>query len=47
VFATHDCFEGQIQKRQDLVDKLDWAGGEVDPATGRASLRFNQKGFMG
>lgn len=29
---THDCFEGQIQKPQDLVDKLDW--NHVNPATG-------------
>ncbi len=29
---THDCFEGQIQKTQDLVDKLDW--NHVNPATG-------------
>ena len=29
---THDCFEGQIQRPQDLVDKLDWD--HVNPATG-------------
>jgi amidase len=29
---THDCFEGQIQRTQDLVDKLDW--NHVNPATG-------------
>jgi len=29
---THDCFEGQIQRPQDLVDKLDW--NHVNPATG-------------
>jgi len=32
VLETHDCFEGQIQKPQDLVDKLDW--NHVNPATG-------------
>jgi amidase len=32
VLETHDCFEGQIQKPQDLVDKLDWD--HVNPATG-------------
>ena len=29
---THDCFEGQIQTSQDLVDNLDWD--HVNPATG-------------
>src|SRR5512143_3958187 len=32
LLETHDCFEGQIQKPQDLVDKLDW--NHVNPATG-------------
>lgn len=32
VLETHDCFEGQIQKPQDLVDKLNWD--HVNPATG-------------
>jgi amidase len=32
LLETHDCFEGQIQKPQDLVDKLDWS--HVNPATG-------------
>jgi amidase len=32
VLETHDCFEGQIQRTQDLVDKLDW--NHVNPATG-------------
>lgn len=32
LLETHDCFEGQIQRPQDLVDKLDWD--HVNPATG-------------
>jgi amidase len=32
LLETHDCFEGQIQRPQDLVDKLDW--NHVNPATG-------------
>jgi amidase len=32
LLETHDCFEGQIQRTQDLVDKLDW--NHVNPATG-------------
>jgi amidase len=32
LLQTHDCFEGQIQTTQDLVDALDW--GHVNPATG-------------
>src|SRR5574339_707223 len=32
LLETHDCFEGQIQNPQDLVDKLDW--NHVNPATG-------------
>ena len=32
LLQTHDCFEGQIQTTQDLVDALDWA--HVNPATG-------------
>ena len=32
LLETHDCFEGQIQRPQDLVDKLDWE--HVNPATG-------------
>lgn len=32
VMETHDCFEGQIQTTNDLVDSLDWD--HVNPATG-------------
>ncbi|MGB9640935.1 MAG: acetamidase/formamidase family protein, partial [Anaerolineales bacterium] len=32
LLETHDCFEGQIQTTNDLVDKLDWD--HVNPATG-------------
>jgi amidase len=32
LLQTHDCFEGQIQTDNDLVDSLDW--GHVNPATG-------------
>ncbi len=32
LLETHDCFEGQIQKESDLLDKLDWE--RVNPATG-------------
>ncbi len=32
VMETHDCFEGQIQTTNDLVDALDWE--HVNPATG-------------
>ena len=32
LLETHDCFEGQIQRPQDLVDTLDWT--HVNPATG-------------
>jgi amidase len=32
VLETHDCFEGQIQKPEHLVDQLDW--NHVNPATG-------------
>jgi len=32
VMETHDCFEGQIQTTNDLVDSLDW--NHVNPATG-------------
>lgn len=32
LLQTHDCFEGQIQTTNDLVDTLDWA--HVNPATG-------------
>ncbi|HTP01330.1 MAG TPA: acetamidase/formamidase family protein [Anaerolineales bacterium] len=32
VLETHDCFEGQIQTKDDLLDKLDWS--HVNPATG-------------
>jgi len=32
VMETHDCFEGQIQTANDLVDSLDWD--HVNPATG-------------
>jgi amidase len=32
LLETHDCFEGQIQRPHDLVDKLDW--NHVNPATG-------------
>lgn len=32
ILETHDCFEGQIQTVQDMVDELDW--NHVNPATG-------------
>jgi amidase len=32
IMETHDCFEGQIQTTNDLVDSLDWD--HVNPATG-------------
>jgi amidase len=32
VLETHDCFEGQLQSENDLIDKLDW--NHVNPATG-------------
>jgi amidase len=32
IMETHDCFEGQIQTTNDLVDALDWD--HVNPATG-------------
>ncbi len=32
LMETHDCFEGQIRTRDDLVDVLDWE--HVNPATG-------------
>jgi len=32
IMETHDCFEGQIQTTNDLLDSLDWD--HVNPATG-------------
>lgn len=32
VLETHDCFQGQLQSENDLIDQLDW--NHVNPATG-------------
>lgn len=42
LLETHDCFEGQIQKPQDLVDKLDW--NHVNPATGPVYIQGAKPG---
>jgi amidase len=42
LLETHDCFEGQIQTKQDLVDSLDWA--HVNPATGPVYITGTQPG---
>jgi amidase len=39
---THDCFEGQIQTAQDLVDNLNWD--HVNPATGPVYIEGAQPG---
>lgn len=42
VMETHDCFEGQIQTTDDLVDSLDW--NHVNPATGPLYIEGAQPG---
>ncbi|MGB9673063.1 MAG: acetamidase/formamidase family protein [Anaerolineales bacterium] len=42
LLETHDCFEGQIQTTNDLVDKLDWD--HVNPATGPVYIEGAQPG---
>jgi amidase len=42
LLETHDCFEGQIQKTQDLVDILDW--NHVNPATGPVYIEGTKPG---
>ena len=32
ILETHDCFQGQLQSEQDLMDSVDWA--HVNPASG-------------
>ena len=39
---THDCFEGQIQTKDDLVTKLDW--NHVNPATGPVYIEGTKPG---
>ena len=42
VMETHDCFEGQIQTTNDLVDSLDWD--HVNPATGPLYIEGTKPG---
>jgi amidase len=42
ILETHDCFEGQIQTTDDLVDALDWE--HVNPATGPLYIEGAQPG---
>jgi amidase len=42
VMETHDCFEGQIQTVNDLVDSLDWD--HVNPATGPLYIEGTKPG---
>ena len=39
---THDCFEGQIQTKDDLVTNLDW--NHVNPATGPVYIEGTKPG---
>lgn len=42
IMETHDCFEGQIQTINDLVDSLDWD--HVNPATGPLYIEGTKPG---
>ena len=42
IMETHDCFEGQIQTTNDLLDTLDWD--HVNPATGPLYIEGTQPG---
>lgn len=39
---THDCFEGQLKSKSDLLDKLDWD--HVNPATGPVYIEGTRPG---
>lgn len=42
IMETHDCFEGQIQTTNDLLDTLDWD--HVNPATGPLYIEGTKPG---
>jgi amidase len=42
VLETHDCFSGQLQSEEDLLDSLDWE--RVNPATGPVLIEGVQPG---
>lgn len=42
VMETHDCFEGQLKSKTDLLDKLDWD--HVNPATGPVYIEGTKPG---